>query len=237
MARPFQIKLETNKYGLKAGWHILFLQSVWQEDFIHQQKILRLRHVGQRIAEGQDGYKPPEYMNEDWETIDTRHLDPNNDLWYDGTAMSGRGVYHPKFGIVFDSDRRSQSYYDWNDIYPGDPNDNHIDMNIYCWNETFYKIVETSYTPGHVASPAMGYIPSWPGTFNTMLAAYYQASESRSAWPDKKVLFFDPENRNDTQPWSHDTESPAYTYPWLINENRDSPSVNIWRWQSNFWFC
>jgi len=232
-ARPFQIKLEQDKYGLKAGWHILYLHSIWQENLVHQQKILRLRHVGRRIEEGQNGYKSPEYLNDDWETIDTRHLDPGQDPWYSGVSLSGRGVYHPKFGIVFEADRRSQSYYFWGDLDPGE----HIDMNIYCWDETFYTITESSYTSGHVASPAMGYIPSWPGTFNTMLAAHYQASESSPDWPDKKVLFFDPENRNDTQPWSYDTESPAYTYPWLINENRDFPSVNIWRWQSNFWFC
>jgi len=239
MARPFQIKLEQDKYGLKAGWHILFLQSLYEEGNLHQQKILRLRHVGQRIAEGQDGYKDPEYMNEDWETIDTKYLDPVDDPWYSGVAISGRGVYHPKFGIVFESDRRGQSYYDWDSIYPDAeyPDVTHIDINIHCWDETFYSIVETSTTHGHVASPIMGYISPWPGTFNTLLGAHYQANTNNPDWPDKNVLFFNPENRNTDQPWFADPDAPSYDYPWLINENIDYPRVNIWRWQSNFWFC
>ena len=88
-----------------------------------------------------------------------------------------------------------------------------------------------------VASLAMGYLSPWPGTFNRILDAHYQHHRDIVDWPDKKVLFFDPANRNDTQPWANDANSPAYMYPWLINENADFPNVNIWRWQSNFWFC
>ena len=174
-------------------------------------------------------------MNEDWEVIDTKHGVEGDNDWYSGTAISGRGVYNKRFGIVFDADRRGQSYYFWGDIYPEDGNS--ISMNIYCWDNTFYKIIETSYTHDHVASPAMGMLAPWPGTLNTMLDAYYQASEVDPSWPDTRVLCFYPDNRDDVQPWTHIANSPGYMYPWLINEPRDYPLINIWRWQSNFWFC
>lgn len=236
-ARPFQVKLESDKWGLKAGWHIFYMKSTWYLESGSgatdtYKKLLRLRHVGKRIPENQTGYRDPTYFDDNWELID-EHTDTTTNIgWFVGDDMSGRGVYHPSYGIAFDSEDRDVSY---------PPNDGewwHLRMS--CWNEHFYFIhekqyQELSFTEPVVPSPVMGQIPVWPGVlYGDIYGSYFQGYDN--PWSIRRPLFFRPENETVEQPWVQDTEMPEHPYPWLVSTLGFMGSRQTRKWISNFFF-
>jgi hypothetical protein len=217
--------LEVAKYGLNPSWHLIYCKSTSGESF-HKRELLRLRHLGSRVAEGQTGYVAPEYLNEDWEILGTRHLDSLYDAWYDGVPMLGRGVYRPDSGIVYDNSRRvlgSYNYY-WE---AGE----YVDID--CWDNGFYTLRETTYVDNQVPSPVMGFTPAWPGTLNSINGAFYQDMES---WPVRRPLFFHPDNHTDTQPWSQDSNMQQYSQMWMMPDSSDGYGGMSYKWVSNFFY-
>ena len=225
-ARPFQIKLEVAKWGLNAGWHIIHVYSSSEHgtDMPTNKKILRFRHTGSRIIEGQTGYKEPNYYDDNWEILDEKtFLAGEYGDWFQGTPMGGRGVYRPDSGLVYDAgDRMIMGFYD----YP---------IWISCWDNEFYNHLEYSADEESVQSPSMNTFGTWPGTSNSLLNSYYQGYDND--WQYKMPIFFNPSSHSDDQPWSLASNLPSYTKNWLTLDSRSWPNgfPFSFHWRSNFW--
>jgi hypothetical protein len=216
-SRPFQIKLETAKYGLLPGWHIILAYGrALGTGGTSAIKILRLRHVGQRIPQGQSGYKSPEYLDDNWEILGEATFDD----WYLNTAMSGRGFYNPIWGIVYDIPRRR-----FLDV-------GSVNNKIYYWDDGFNVIDEGLLT---VVS---AYTAPMPGTKNNTYSSYYQAFGG--TWPYRGIVGLG--STIDNQPWTGYTNVAEYTDPWLIIDSNDAygwqliHAGSLGYHQSNFFF-
>jgi hypothetical protein len=229
-ARPFQAKLETDKWGLKAGWHIFYIKSFsdYGVNMPTTQYVLRLRHVGKRILENQPNYRAPVYLDDNWEILDQFTMAYNEDLnWFVGDTLQGRGVYNKDYGLVYDGDPRHIGVQNWEE---GDY------VSIACWDDGRYLFRETSQGEDEVPSVALGVFAPWPGTSNEILASHFQGYSS--SWPQRRVLRFFPTSRSDESPWGTSLSWPVYSSPWMLWDQRDfwTCLANSEKWRSNFWF-
>jgi len=250
-SRPFQIKLEVAKWGLNPGWHIIYIKSFSEHgtDMPTNKKILRFRHTGSRIIEGQTGYKEPNYYDDNWEILDERTFetisteDPDSEhywgTWYSGEVISwGRGVYDPNFGIIYDSIPRSTDR-EWVTTLGEYPN-LYIAFEYlptYGWNPdfgNFYMLREYCVAEGTAPSACMGFLVPWPGTTNRIYGALWDPYGDAS---HKQPLYLNPSSANDGQPWDVSNLT-QYHKNWMTGDPRDWPDgvLNTSRWRSNFFF-
>ena len=141
--------------------------------------------------------------------------------------MLGRGVYRPDSGIVYDNSSRGTGAYGgyWQ---PGDY------VAIDCWDNSFYRHREITYTENVVASAVMGFTPAWPGTTNNLYGAYYQDYEGD--WAIRRPLFFHPNNKEDSEPWATSSQFPEYQHRWMLPDSSDGWGYMSWKWVSNFFY-
>ena len=247
--RPFQIKLETAKWGLSPGWHIIHVQSydegldpswtVWFPTGQTMRRILRLRHVGSRVPQGKAGYREPNYYDDNWELLGESNIsfyEYWHGPWYDGYFMSGRGVYRPSSGLVVDSKNRDIGI--WNDWYdepnPPDGTHEHEFCDIECWDDGFYSHKEYSTVENQVPSPVMDLIRPWPGTSNGIYGAVYQGYDGM---PIKNLAFFNPSSHSDDTPWAAATNILSCQTNWMLPSSNSMPvNFQLWPWTSNFFF-
>ena len=210
--------MEIAKYGLNPGWHVICIKSDG-----YQKWVLRFRHTGTRIIEGQTGYQEPTYYDDNWEELAYVYDDFGE--WYSGVSHLGRGVYRPSTGIVYDGSERllSRSY------VVGD----YVDVS--CWDSGFYRVREVCVQDGTVPSAVMGITPCWPGTLNVAFGAYYQGFSGD--WSMRRPLVFSPSGHNDEQPWNLVTGMGPYSYPWMLLDQNDFEG-GLWvpTLHSNFFF-
>jgi hypothetical protein len=247
--RPFQIKLETAKWGLSAGWHIIHVQSydeglqdswiVWFPTGQTMRRILRLRHVGSRVPQGQAGYREPNYFDDNWELLGESNIsfyEYWHGPWYEGSFMGGRGVYRPNSGLVVDSGNRDIGM--WNDWYdepnPPDGTHEHEFCHIECWDDGFYSHKEYSTAENQVPSPVMDLIRPWPGTSNGIYGAVYQGYDGM---PIKNLAFFNPSSHSDDTPWAAATNILSCQTNWMLPSSNSQPvNTQLYNWTSNFFF-
>lgn len=233
-ARPFQIKLERDRWGLKSGWHIIHVYSYspYGTDQPTYKKILRLRHVGKRIPQDQSGYLAPNYLDDNWEILGEKTFSAEEfGGWYAGDAIRTRGAYRPIPGIIYDSDDRQLSYQHWEE---GDS------VGIYCWDGdplapgfyNFRNYAEEDTVPDFV----MQLLAPWPGTTNRILGAYYQMYDVLHSY--RNPFSFNPSSIDDTQFWDS-LQVNEYPKNWYMVDPRDvvlGAMDKIWKYSSNFWF-
>jgi hypothetical protein len=177
--RPFYLELEQDKWGLKQGEHVFVIRT--SDRYPHYGaiqtftgQILRLRHVGNRILQGQSGYDSPNYLDDHWEIIDTVTINMPFDVRY----TYGFRYYDYRWGIMLSG---------MEDI-SGVPN---RFASRYAWwtgkNDTVYQ--DTDESDHNWANFGWGALSGWP--INRGFTSWWQGQSENGyyEWPFKGIIY------------------------------------------------
>jgi len=207
-SHPFIANLSASRWGLKAGRHLIYICNPDSNSI----QILRFRHLGQRIADGQPGYETPDYLDSNWEILHEQ----TGTYWVINRETSGQAYYDDDFGIMISyesqmgSTRAANSYKYWDggsivELQKADEGDD----------------------------PVHGSVIILDAPVQAMIASIYP----HSTYIEGRIVFFNPSFSNW---WAYANGLTDPGFNWHLGDPSigDTFGTSQWNYQTNFcFFC